>query len=58
MENIIHMPRIPVPPGLGFFSSMYGNRLNLVISCLAGLLDDAQLTGLATAIRQRLETPS
>ena len=38
VTELFHMPRVPVPPGLGFFSNYYNNRLNLVISYLDGLL--------------------
>lgn len=43
--ELYHMPRVPVPPGLGFFSNYYNGRLNLVISYLDGLLraDEVQL---------------
>lgn len=58
VENIFHMPRVPVPPGLGFFSNLYNNRLNLVISCLDGLLADEELQLLETGIRRRFGVSS
>lgn len=51
IENIVHMPRVPLPPGLGFFSNYYKNRLNLVISYWDGLLSDSELQMIETAIR-------
>jgi len=54
IENIFHMPRVPAPPGLGFFSNYYNNRLNLVISYLDGLLIDEEVSMLETGIRKRL----
>jgi hypothetical protein len=42
-----------VPPGLGFFSSNFKNRLNLVISYLDGLLGDGEVRMLEEGIRDR-----
>jgi hypothetical protein len=53
IENLFHMPRVPVPPGLGFFSNYYNNRLNLVISYLDGLLTDEQVLMIESGIRKR-----
>ncbi len=52
--NIYHMPRVPVPPGIGFFSNYYNNRLNLVISYLDGMLQDDEIDMLERKIRRRL----
>ncbi len=43
VAELFHMPRVPVPPGLGFFSNYYNGRLNLVISYLDGLLRDDEV---------------
>ncbi|MCK9417900.1 MAG: hypothetical protein M0R70_00805 [Nitrospirae bacterium] len=53
IANMFHMPRVPVPPGLGFFSNYYNNRLNLVISSLDGLLSDEDIRMLEEGIRDR-----
>jgi NRPS condensation-like uncharacterized protein len=53
IDNLFHMPRVPVPPGLGFFSNYYNNRLNLVISYLDGLLTDEQVLMIESGIRKR-----
>ncbi len=58
IENLFHMPRVPVPPGLGFFTTYYNNRLNLVISCLDGLLSDERLLMIESGIRKRLGVTS
>ena len=55
ISNVFHMPRVPVPPGLGFFSNYFKNRLNIVISHLDGLLTDSEANLLESGIRQRLE---
>ncbi len=51
--NMFHMPRVPVPPGLGFFSNNYNNRLNLMISYLDGVLGDEDIGMLEKGIRDR-----
>jgi phospholipid N-methyltransferase len=53
IANMFHMPRVPVPPGLGFFSNNFNNRLNLVISYLDGLLGDEEVRMLEEGIRDR-----
>jgi hypothetical protein len=53
IANMFHMPRVPVPPGLGFFSNYYNKQLNLVISHLDGLLSDEEVRLLEASIRDR-----
>ena len=53
VTNIFHMPRVPVPPGLGFFSNYCGNKLNLVISYLDGVLEHDDVLNLERGIRER-----
>jgi len=52
VTELFHMPRVPMPPGLGFFSNFYNNRLNLVISYLDGLLRDDEVQLLGRRIRE------
>lgn len=54
IANIYHMPRVPVQPGLGFFSSLYREQLTLVISFLDGILADEEVDKLAAGIRRGL----
>ncbi len=54
IENIFHMPRVPVPPGLGFFSNYFNGQLNLVISYLDGLIKDEDIIMLETGMKERL----
>ena len=51
--NLFHMPRVPAPPGIGFFSNYYNNRLNLVISYLDGLLSSEEARMLQEDVRNR-----
>ncbi len=53
VAGMFHMPRVPVPPGLGFFSNLYNNKLNLVIAHLDGMLDKERLRLLEEGIRGR-----
>jgi hypothetical protein len=54
VDNILHLPRVPAPPGLGFFTSMYNERLTLGIAHLDGLLDEQELDLLESGIRQHI----
>jgi hypothetical protein len=52
--NLFHMPRVPVPPGFGFFSTVYNGQLNIVISSLDGLLADKDIDLLMKSIQENL----
>ena len=54
VRNLFHMPRVPLPPGLGFFFSNYHGRLNGVLSYLAGVLSEAEADGIARDAREAL----
>jgi hypothetical protein len=58
VNNLFHMPRVPAPPGLGFFSNYYNKKLNIVISCLDGLLGDDKTLMLESEIRKGFGTSS
>ena len=57
VDNIFHLPRVPTPPGLGFFANNYRGRLNLVISCPEGMFSARELELLESGIRLRLGVP-
>jgi len=57
IKNLIHTPRVPAPPGLGFFFNNYNGRLNFVISYLDGLLSDEEILMLTTTVKEKLEAP-
>ncbi|MEK7270327.1 MAG: hypothetical protein AAB215_05205 [Planctomycetota bacterium] len=52
--NLFHMPLIPVPPGLGFIVTRYGDRLNAAIPYLDGMLTREEADGLARQVRESL----
>ena len=47
------MPRVPVPPGLGFFCNYFNGKLNLVISYLEGLVQNEEINMLEAGLRKR-----
>jgi hypothetical protein len=53
IDNLFHMPRVPAPPGFGFFTNIYKNRLNLVISYLDKLLSEDEISLLESDLRKR-----
>ena len=53
IENFFHMPRVPLPPGLGFFSNLYEGQLNLVISYIDGVISEDELNTLESGIRRK-----
>ena len=54
IDNIFHMPRVPVPPGLGFFFNYFNGRLNLIISHLDGLLQEDEILMLEAGLKEKL----
>ncbi len=40
VNNIFHMPRLPVPPGIGIFINQFQGKINIVLSYLSSLLDE------------------
>jgi len=53
IDNLFHMPRVPAPPGIGFFTNIYKNRLNLVISYLDKLLSEDEISLLESDLLKR-----
>jgi hypothetical protein len=52
--NILHMPRVPVPPGLGIFFTYFNGRLNMVLSSLEGLIGDEDILRFEKRMRESL----
>ncbi len=42
VENMVHMPRIPDPPGVGIFLSQYQEKLNVTLSYLDSLMNETE----------------
>ncbi len=40
VENIVHLPRVPNPPGVGIFFNRFNGRMNAAFSYFDGLLSD------------------
>ncbi|HUI45036.1 MAG TPA: hypothetical protein VL122_03445 [Nitrospirota bacterium] len=57
IENLFHMPRVPVPPGLGFFTNYFNGRLNIALSHIDGLLKEEEVQMLEAGIRARCGVP-
>ena len=57
VTNLLHLPRIPVPPGLGFIANQFNGRLNVVMAYLEGLLSDKQADSMVSSLERRLLEP-
>ena len=54
LVNLLHMPLVPVPPGIGFFINQFGSKMNAVLSYVEGMLDDDDLRHIRDEVRRRL----
>jgi hypothetical protein len=54
IDNLFHMPRVPVPPGIGIFFNSFNGQLNAVISWLDGLVTDEEVLALGKSLRSGL----
>jgi len=54
IHNIFHMPRVPIPPGLGIFFNQFQGKLNVVISYLDGMLEKDEIDSIVHALQSRL----
>jgi hypothetical protein len=52
--NVFHMPRMPVPPGIGIFFNTFDGRLNASISWLEGTLTAAEVDLVESELRRNL----
>ena len=53
--NIFHMPRPPVPPGLGVFFNQFQGKLSATISYIEGILSEEEIKAIAENLRFRME---
>jgi hypothetical protein len=40
VTNLIHMPLVPAPPGIGLFVNQHAGRMNMVLTYVDGMLAD------------------
>ena len=56
INNIFHMPRVPIPPGLGIFFSRFQGKLNVTFSYLDGMLENEEIDSVVHTLQSRLGT--
>jgi hypothetical protein len=54
ITNVFHMPRMPVPPGIGIFFNSFDGRLNATISWLEGSFTADEVDGIEADLRRLL----
>lgn len=54
ITNIFHMPRIPVPPGIGVFFQHSNEKLNVILSYLDGMLSNDEEEIILKSLKSRL----
>ncbi len=54
IENLVHTPHVPAPPGLGISLNFFSDRMNLVLSHIDGLLRDGEAGRLTTGMKEAL----
>lgn len=58
VTNLIHTPRVPPPPGLGFCMTFFRGRMNLVFSYLEGVLEDVSARDVLRRLKSLLLDPN
>jgi len=54
VENLYHMPLVPLPPGLGFVVNQYGKKMNATLSFVDGLMSREEVSAVENRVRQLL----
>lgn len=54
VENLFHMPLLPVPPGFGFVVNQFGKRMNAVLAYLDGMLSEDEVRRIQENVRRLL----
>jgi hypothetical protein len=54
ITNIFHMPRVPVPPGIGIFFQQSKEKLNVILSHVDGILTDEESAKILGMLKSRL----
>jgi hypothetical protein len=52
VNNLLHFPRVPAPPGLGIFFSQFRGRLNVTFSHCAGLLSEDEVKKVSSCLKE------
>ncbi|MGB5158875.1 MAG: hypothetical protein WBN77_15725 [Desulfobacterales bacterium] len=52
--NLFHMPRVPVPPGIGIFFQRSNERMNVILSYLDGMLKDEEAEEILSLLQSKL----
>lgn len=52
VDNLFHMPLVPVPPGLGFVVNQFGSQMNAVLSYVDGMLDEEDVQRIQDSVRR------
>lgn len=52
--NLFHMPRVPVPPGIGIFFQRSNERMNVILSYLDGMLKNSEAEEILSLLKSRL----
>jgi hypothetical protein len=52
--NMFHMPRVPVPPGIGIFFQQSKENLNVILSYMDGMLTDKESRKIFDLLKSRL----
>ena len=55
VRNVVHMPLIPVPPGLGLVAHRFRDRMTATLCHLDGVLDEAEAATVEAEFRARLQ---
>ena len=54
ITNIFHMPKTPVPPGIGIFFQQSNEKLNVILSYMDGMLSADEEEIILTSLKSRL----
>jgi len=52
--NLFHMPRVPVPPGIGIFFQQSKENLNVILSYIDGMLTDEESGKILSLLKTRM----
>ncbi|MFH2046171.1 MAG: hypothetical protein ABIK92_13600 [Pseudomonadota bacterium] len=52
--NLFHMPRVPIPPGIGIFFQRSNERLNIILSYIDGILKNDEAEEIMNLLRSML----